>query len=406
MRRGAVILTLAALVPGVSTAAPAAPTASSAPPVAELVAAGAHTCERSPAGDVRCWGSNYLGQLGDGTTTDRPASAPVSSAGGLRPGQAVAISAGLTHTCAVTRDGALYCWGYNGSGRLGDGGQAMFRATPSRAAPMLGPIRAVSAGARHTCAVTREGRLFCWGDNSQGQLGDGTRTGGGPRAVLLREHVLSVSAGGNHTCALTRSRRLYCFGDGSFGQLGDDQQAGSPVPRLVHRGQGLEQGRVVAMDAGSTHTCAAVDDGRVLCWGSNMFGQLGDGTLQDRRVPVRVADPALTTLRADSVSTGARHTCLADRGGTAFCWGDNTFGQLGTGVAGVSPMPGRVVGPHMGTPFRSVVAGQEHTCGVNRSAVTLCWGSNVSGRSGAPPAVAIVPVASLAGWPLAKSFGP
>jgi alpha-tubulin suppressor-like RCC1 family protein len=224
-----------------------------------------------------------VGQLGDGTTTDR--SLPVLVAGGV---SFAAVSTGFRHTCAVTDAGAAYCWGLNSSaGQLGDGTETD-RSSPVLVAGGL-EVAAVSAGDFHTCGVTAAGAAYCWGANGDGQLGDGTTTSRStPVRVVGDVSFATMSAGGFHTCGATAAGAAYCWG-GNVGQLGDGTTTSQSGPVRVAGDVSL-----AAVHAGGSgqalgyHTCGLTAAGVAYCWGQNARGQLGDGTRTNRSTPVPV----------------------------------------------------------------------------------------------------------------------
>jgi len=288
--------------------------------VTAIAAGGSHT-RALAGGGVKCWGENLSGQLGDGTHTD--SATPVDVAG-LSNGVA-AIAVGGGHNCALMDRGAVRCWGWNGDGQLGDGTNIdRSNPVPVDAAGTL--FYAITAGYEHTCALTTSARVKCWGGNGDGQLGDGTHANRAEPADVqgLRSTVLSMSLGEVHTCALMHDHTLQCWGDNRFGQLADYAVTDSAFPIPVI---GLTGG-VLAVSAGAGHTCALTEAG-VECWGRNYFGQLGNGTKDNSYRPVTVVGFSLT---AAALATGGNHTCGLTAGGGVRCWGSNAFGQLGDGT--------------------------------------------------------------------------
>jgi subtilisin-like proprotein convertase family protein len=233
---------------------------------------------------VKCWGWNNRGQLGDGSTTDR--NVPVEVLG-LDNGM-MAVDAGYYHTCAVTAAGGVKCWGQNTYGQLGDG-TTVERHTPVDVSGLIGGVAEVAVGLDHTCALTEAGDVKCWGANWRGQLGDGTTTDRhGPGDVSgMATGIVGITTGNNHTCALAAAwGDVKCWGENNSGQVGDGSTTDRHTPVEV---TGLMAG-ATAIAAGGEHTCAVLYSGRMKCWGDNNPGQLGDGTLLWHLVPVYTAD--------------------------------------------------------------------------------------------------------------------
>jgi alpha-tubulin suppressor-like RCC1 family protein len=255
--------------------------------IAAIAAGEAHSCALTVGGGVKCWGRNRNGQLGDGTTEDR--STPVDVVG--LTGGVEAIAVGQSHTCALMTEGGVKCWGANYSGQLGDG-TTENRNTPADVVGLTGEVEAMTAGGSHTCALMVGGGVKCWGRNRNGQLGDGTTENRNtPVAVVgLASGVVAIAGGGLHTCALTVGGGVKCWGWNGFGQLGDGTTEDRSTPVAV---VGLESG-VAVIAAGATfygtHTCALTTGARIKCWGFNSHGQLGDGTTRRRSTPVDVLD--------------------------------------------------------------------------------------------------------------------
>lgn len=349
---------LQASVPG---RAPASAALGPAPTRFAVVSAGAdYSCAVTAAGALWCWGANGDGQLGDGTRTDHSSPVRVGVPGGV----VTAVSAGAYHTCATDPAGVLWCWGANGDGQLGTGDR-VDRLRPARVAAV--PARVVSAVARtwHTCAVLATSRVLCWGRNSVGQLGTGdTRDRLLPTAVDTTEGFQSVTGGADHTCALTVGGQVRCWGWNLWGQVGDGTTTdrASPTPTV-----GLA-GRVVALASRSWHTCALTETGRLYCWGFNQFGELGDDSTANAARPVTV----VAAPPATQVSVGIDHTCALSRPGVAYCWGRNNTGQLGEGTTRERPTPVRA--SQLGADLMTLSAGGYHTCATDRVGALTCVG--------------------------------
>lgn len=332
---------------------------------AAVSAGGSHTCAITPRGAAYCWGSNSSGQLGDGT---RIAEAiPVLVSGGIR---FATISLGENHTCGVATSGAAYCWGANFWGQLGDG-TGFPQTSPARVAGGL-DFTVVGAGATHTCGVTTSGAGYCWGDNFAGQLGDG-RTGGAsltPVAVVGGLTFMRVSAGAGYSCGLTTAGVASCWGSNSDGRLGDGTTLSRPVPGLVAGVTGI-----AAVSAGARHACAVITGGTAYCWGANNTGQLGDGTTTSRAIPV----PVWGGLTFNVLDGGGAHSCGVIPRSAPYCWGDNTYGQLGDGTGAGRATPAPVAD---GLAFVAASAGLAHACGLTAGGTAYCWGANYAGQLG------------------------
>jgi alpha-tubulin suppressor-like RCC1 family protein len=323
----------------------------------------------STNGQAYCWGNNVYGQLGDGTTDIRMT--PVAVLGGLRFRQVDA--GGYAHSCGVTTDYRAYCWGWNSEGQLGDRTRTN-RLTP---VPVRGGLmfRQVSAGSSHTCALTYPDRsAYCWGSNNNGAngaLGDGTTTTRlVPVAVLGGRQFRQVSAGHYHSCGVTLSYNAFCWGANFYGQLGDDTRTSRLQPVLVFGGHQFQQ-----LDVGGYHSCAVTTAARAFCWGYSASGQVGVGTTYPRRRPFPVAGG----LYFSRVTAGEYHTCGETTGNRAYCWGGNAGGGLGDGSGADRLTPVPVSG---GLFFSQVSAGGFHTCARTPAAVAYCWGENASGQLG------------------------
>lgn len=381
-RRTAALLMLAALL--AACAAPAAPlsnpsSARETPSAAvaatatalpltiagpRLAAGAAHTCSLTSGGAVWCWGANANGQLGDGGTQEQRSPVAVT---GLAE-EMRALAAGAYHTCALSAAGRVYCWGQNQAGQLGDGGLNDQRA-PVAVRGLDGPMVAVSAGYGHTCALAAGGRVYCWGQNLFGQLGNGdTHNSTTPTEVSGLQGAVAIAAGAEFTCALLSSGQVQCWGQNSAGQLGAPAPDSSATPLPVTQ---LPSG-LIGLTAGWYHACVLQSGGGVLCWGASD----GLGT------PVSVGG---LEGPAAAVTAGAGHTCALLHSGAVQCWGDNFYGQLGTAGFESSGMATSGVAKSvlaLTDPAVEIAAGAGHTCIMTGDERVLCWGDDSFGQLG------------------------
>lgn len=344
--------------------------------VAAISSGGRHGCAITTGGGLKCWGSNQYGRLGDGTSSAL-STTPVDVVG-LSSGVAE-VAGGGAGTCAVTTTGAAKCWGENFAGQLGDGSTTA-KNVPSDVVGLSSGVKSVVVGAANACALTTAGGVKCWGYNPFGALGNGTTTSSATPVdvVGLSSGVTALAAGFNHVCALTEAGGVKCWGWNGFGNLGDDTTTNRTTPVDV---VGLASG-VKAITAGmpgyfTGHTCALLETGAVKCWGQNSLGELGDGTKTMRTTPVDVA--ALGTDQK-AVDLGKYHSCVLTNGGKVKCWGDNTFGQFGMGRELYRPIPVDVATLQDG--MATLAAGGLRTCGLTAGGAAKCWGSNWSGEVG------------------------
>jgi len=333
-----------------------------------------HTCGVTRRGAAYCWGYNGQGQLGDGTTTSR--TTPVLVAGGLT---FLTVSVGAEHACGLTTFGLAYCWGANEVGELGNGASTG-STTP---VPVAGGLqfRALDAGrgkGEYACGLTLGGAAYCWGDNGSGQLGDGTSTRRpSPVPVSGGLTFTVLSADYAHTCGVTPGGAGYCWGyngngyEGGNGQLGTGDASSSLAPAPVVGGLSF-----TAISVGGVHTCGLTSSAQAYCWGR----PLGDGTWNNSLSPVPVAgDLRFTAISAGGYYLGVGHTCALTSNGAAYCWGTNTWGELGDGSTVSEPHPVAVGG---GLTFSSLSAGTQETCGVTPTGAAYCWGDNRYGQLG------------------------
>jgi alpha-tubulin suppressor-like RCC1 family protein len=350
-----------------------------------VTSAGAHTCGLTSSGVAYCWGRGESGQLGvpPPVTTCLDSTFPCGLvpflvSGGLSFTQ---LAGGGAHTCGLTSDGSAWCWGSNSNGQLGDG------TLTARHAPVLVATEMkfsrIGAGFDHTCAITSAGAAWCWGRNNRGQLGNGTTTRQlTPVAVIAPAGVLfdQISPGGvefgGFTCARSITSHAWCWGANDQGQLGSGAR-----DFVVHAVAEPVSGQLefVTIVAGQgNHTCGATADGTAFCWGGNRNGALGDGTNLDSFLPLKVQGVNLRQLTVGGYFEGG-HSCGLTSTGEAWCWGDNEVGAVGDGTTGGRRIPVAVAGGHR---FTSISAGLRHTCGRRIDGTVYCWGSGRTGQLG------------------------
>ena len=354
-----------------------------------------HACAILDNGDLKCWGRDEFGQLGDGgSNTD--INAPSSTAIDLGTGRtAVAVDAGDSHTCAILDNGDLKCWGYDFNGQLGDGGSNTDTNAPSSTAINLGSGRtavAVSAGGQHTCAILDNGDLKCWGRDNNGQLGDGGSNANtnAPSSTAINlgtgRTAVAVVAGQEHTCVILDNGDLKCWGRNGNGQLGYGNwvSTNAPSSTAINLGTGRT---AVAVVAGFYHTCAILDNGDMKCWGRDNNGALGDGVGNtDINTPSSTAIDLGTGRTAVALSAGWDHTCAILDNGSLKCWGSDASGQLGNGAAtsGIWLAAPSTTPIDLGTGRTAVMVSADNsaTCAVLDNGDLKCWGYDAYGQLG------------------------
>ena len=325
----------------------------------------------NPAG-AKCWGSNFYGQAGNGATGGDLTSA-VNVQGMLRVS---AIAAGESHTCALGDSlNQVFCWGLNSSGQVGNNtfvNQASPQHMLLQSSGNFLIAKAITAGSAHTCALAATDLAYCWGNNGSGRLGNGLTTNSS-RGVPVKDpgnstqalpRVRAISAGGTQTCAISgdagAAGQVYCWGTG-------------------YAATGTNTGITAkAVSVGNSHTCVVLADSSVKCWGDNAYGQLGNGSTTSALYSAPVAASGITN--AVDVVTGKYHTCALLSDQTIKCWGANSSGQLGNGTNIQSLTPVSVSGI---TAVTALVSSSSslHTCAVGSVSGVLgmkCWGDNAN----------------------------
>mmetsp|Transcript_33720 Transcript_33720/g.41489 ORF Transcript_33720/g.41489 Transcript_33720/m.41489 type:complete len:438 (+) Transcript_33720:160-1473(+) len=334
--------------------------------IIQVDAGGYHTCallDIDGTGRVKCWGSNnrIWRQLGLGNSAPTRIGRHINDMGDSldfvnlgHTARVVQISAGYAHTCILFDDSNVKCWGWNNYGQLGSGDRQNI-GDPSSSNPIdfgLGnmPLQ-VSAGKTHTCATLNTGSVLCWGSNDCGQVSfDHAGLHLLPVAAPLDgSRATHVSAGGSHTCVLVDNGKLKCWGDNMYGQLGCDHNHSMHEAGVDTWISFPQQEIVKQVVTGEYHTCAISSGGQVYCWGRNDEGQLGTGDTVSRNRPTLVMIDATVT----QISVGVKHTCALLQGKSVKCWGGNRNGQLATGYHEGSLSPALVEAIDFGTQVSS-----------------------------------------------------
>ncbi len=340
------------------------------------------SCGVTPLKTAYCWGHNFSGSLGTGTALNTATPTLVSLPAGVTFDS---VSAGQDHACGLTPAGAVYCWGTNTFGQLGDGTTNSSSVPVAVATPAGLVFTHVSAGARFSCAraPTQNGAtinlVYCWGLNSVGQLCNafdlGTLNPNSTPLVVQGGPFTDVSAGFDHACstATTPDNRALCWGNNSSGQLG---QGGGASPGTVDPTAVQGAAKYAFIASGVAFSCGIQTDGETFCWGSNGSGQIGTTTTDTIQTFPTVIDGGLTW---QNVSAGQALACGVSQAGAGYCWGANDFGQLGIGIS--TP---QAFGPHAVTgslTFKMIDAGYFHACGVTTTNRAYCWGRAQDGAN-------------------------
>jgi alpha-tubulin suppressor-like RCC1 family protein len=333
--------------------------------------------------NVWSWGGGEIGQLGDGSTADQhlPVKVSTSAISGI-----ASIAGGGAHALLIATGGTVWSWGWNGYGQLGVGtttGPATCvlsnAPTPCSTVPVqvaLSNITTVAAGDLHNLAISADGSVWVWGSNQYGQLGTGSITSTGcdcidaPVRSLLPAGILAVAGGGQHSLALVNDGTVMAFGHNQYGQLGDGSTTIRPSPVTVSNVSG-----VTAVSAGFFHSLALGSNGKVYAWGRNQHGQLGNGTTTDSSTAVTV----LKLTGVTAISAGGEYSMALKSDGTVWTWGFNGNGELGDGTTASKTRPVQVHGlPAIAT----IMAGKLHALAIDTTGAVWAWGINTNGELG------------------------
>lgn len=346
-------------------------------PRTQIAAGDAHAVYVNDGGNVWAWGRNHFGQLGINSRIDQ--TKPVFVSIPLTTGDAIhSVAAGKNHTVALTNRGEVWTWGLNNHGQLGrtitewvSGRErpAQQGITPGRV-PGLSNIIAIAAGEYHTLALSRDGKIYSWGYNEYGQLGNDTFTNSThPVEVKDIHDAIMISANESYSGALRRDGSVWIWGLNVGGELGGKiltYKKPQAVATLRNMG---------ALSMGGFHTLTVDQSNNVWSWGRNNFGQIGDGTNQDRATPIKLS----TITNVSQIAAGKTHSLAINKSGDLFSWGFNAFGGLGDGTIENRPAPKKIANvPQM----KQVAAGDTFSLGLSHDNVLYAWGYNRYGQLG------------------------
>ena len=373
----------------------------------KLTLAEFHTCAIDANDSLICWGSDNYGQLGDGgdyvnshsnqsSMVWSPPSMTVDVGTGRYP---VSVNTAYRHTCAILDNGDLKCWGSDQYGKLGDGGSvdpgtydsSVVLGSPPATPIDLGQGRtavAVAPGDHHACAILDNGSVKCWGSDENGQLGISQSQGSYISAPVnqtvdlgANRTAVAIDSGRRHTCVILDNADMKCWGWGHRGQLGDGTTYSKDTPVSVNLGAGRT---AVALGLGGLHTCAILDNGSVKCWGFNQYGALGNGGNSNIDSPPSSSINLGTGHTAVAVAAGAQHTCAILDNGSLKCWGSDIHGQLGYGgtSSNLNTPSSSTVDLGNGRTAVAIGAGDSHTCAILDNGEMKCWGRHTYGQLG------------------------
>lgn len=363
-----------------------------------------HACAIKGDGQMLCWGEQSTeGRLGNNATANANRPAVVQVGSYISKRSFSSISLGSDNTCAAGTDGKAYCWGAGVSGKLGNG--SVDRAVPLATNTLSIPgeqFLHVATGVSHSCGLALSGKVYCWGQNNEGQLGNGSNVmsavpvevdtnivglndpGTGDNEFL---GFKSISVGFSHTCALYANGIAYCWGYGLFGQLGGGSTLSQSRPAAVSGSLTFKQ-----IDTGDYHTCGIATNNKAYCWGWGALGRLGNGSTDNKLVPTQVDTSLNTEIAArpeelfNVIRPGTDHTCMSTIGKSIYCWGSGLDGRLGIddSTEATKLYPATVDTALLAdtSGIASLESGKDHSCLVTNYGKVACWGAGLKGRLG------------------------
>ncbi len=336
-----------------------------------------------------CWGDGHLNQLGNNSTLYH-SNPTATHKGEMQSLNVKTISSGDSHVCAIGFDNRAYCWGRGNNYQLGNGSLTN-KPTPvavSQGEMISYEVKAISSGYTHTCVIGSDDHGYCWGNNSSGQLGNNS-TLSSPTPVQIYQgsmpslNIKAISAKGNVTCAIGFDDKAYCWGDGTSGQLGQSLLENSLSPVAIPQGV-MPDPRIKKITIGySNFVCAIGFDDKAYCWGQQPYGEFGNNSSSSSRTPVATWQGSMTDTKIKDLSAGAFHVCVIGFDDKAYCWGNNSSGQLGDDSNSNRRTPVAVSSSTLNTQrFKKISGGNNHTCAIGYDDRLYCWGNNELGQLG------------------------
>lgn len=379
----------------------------------QISAGGSFTCAVANNNKIYCWGDNSYGQFGNNTTTGSPVPILINLGGALSGKTIKSISVGSYYTCAIAFDDQAYCWGYNLEGELGNNSivSSSVPVAVNTAGVLSGKtIKSIATGTVSVCVIASDNQAYCWGasssNNNTGQLGNNSLADShvpvavSTAGVLSGKTIKSIAVGQDHACAIASDNLPYCWGGNWGGGLGNNSTVNSSVPVAVNTAGVLSGKTIKSIIAAEYYTCVIASDDQAYCWGDNSYGELGSGGASSS-VPVAVSTAGVLSGKTVKLITASNqyHVCAIASDNLAYCWGYNDYGKVGNNSLVDSHIPVAVIatGVLSGKTIKSISAGSLHTCAIASDDLFYCWGANFAvGQLGNNSTVqSLVPVATV-----------
>jgi len=359
------------------------------------VAAGAnHSLALDSDGKVYAWGHNGNGQLGNNSTTSSSVPVQVDTSGVLAGKTITAIAAGGNHSLALDSEGKIYAWGSNTFGRLGNNSttDSSIPVQVDTSGVLAGKtITTIAVGDAHSLALDSEGKVYAWGYNTFGQLGNNSTIGSivpiqvNASGVLAGKTITAIAAGYNHSMALDSDGKIYAWGSNGQGRLGNNSTTNSSWPVQVYTSGVLAGKTITTIAAGGNHSLALDSEGKVYAWGGNGNGQLGNNSTTESRIPIQVnTSGVLAGKTITTIAAGGNHSLALDSNGKVYAWGFNGYGLLGNNSTTESRLPVQVYtsGVLAGKTITAISGGDTHSLALDSEGKIYAWGRNTSGQLG------------------------